>query len=123
MERLLVIARGVKHLLHRGSEKEAAKLVYCSVVETPMPPPDKSTVLTLRVPPDLERRIEREARRRKRSKSAVLREVLQIAFSGSPPPDDPAREARRQSLLVSGRASERETIEFVEHAADDEGWR
>lgn len=88
-----------------------------------MPRSEKSAVLTLRVPPDLDRRIEREARRRKRSKSAVLRDALQSAFSEGPPPDDPAREARRQSLLVSGRASEREALEFAEHAADEQGWR
>jgi predicted transcriptional regulator len=88
-----------------------------------MPRSEKSIVLTLRVPPDLDCRLEREARRRKRTKSAVLREALQMAFSEGRPPDDPAREARRQSLLVSGRASEREALEFVEHAADDQGWR
>jgi hypothetical protein len=53
----------------------------------------------------------------------VLREVLQNAFGGGRPPDDPAREARRQSLLVSGRASERDALAFVEHAADHRGWR
>ena len=84
---------------------------------------DKSSVLTLRVPVDLERRIERAARLRGRTKSAVLREALQAAFGGGSPPDDPAREARRQSLLVSGRASEREALEFIEGSADDQGWR
>jgi predicted transcriptional regulator len=83
----------------------------------------RSAVLTLRVPPDLDRRIERAARRRRRTKSAVLREALEGAFGGESPSDDPAREARRQSLLVSGRASERETLEFLEHGADDQGWR
>ena len=85
--------------------------------------PQRSAVLTLRVPLDLERRIEREARRKRRTKSAVLREALQQAFSGGVPPDDPAREARRQSLLVSGRASEQEALEFIDRAADDESWR
>lgn len=85
--------------------------------------PQRSAVLTLRVPPELERRIEREARRRRRTKSAVLREALQQAFSGGAPPVDPARDARRQSLLVSGRASEQEALEFIERAADDESWR
>ena len=83
----------------------------------------RSAVLTLRVPPDLDRRIERAARRRRRTKSAVLREALESAFGGAGPPDDPAREARRQSLLVSGRASEREALEFIERNADDQGWR
>jgi hypothetical protein len=86
-------------------------------------PRQSSTVLTLRVPSDLDRRIEREARRRRRTKSAVLREVLQGAFGEGPPPEDPAREARRQSLLVSGRASEHEALAFVAETADDRGWR
>ncbi len=38
-------------------------------------------------------------------------------------PEDPAREARRQSLLVSGRASEREALRFLERTADVKGWR
>jgi predicted transcriptional regulator len=83
----------------------------------------RSTVLTLRVPLDVDRRVAQAARRRRRSKSAVLREALQNAFGSDAPPDDPAREARRQSLLVSGRASERDALEFLERAADLEGWR
>jgi hypothetical protein len=75
------------------------------------------------MPAELDHRIERQARRRRRTKSAVLREVLQTAFGGSAPPDDPAREARRQSLLVSTRASERDVVDFIDHAADDRGWR
>lgn len=82
-----------------------------------------SIVLTLRVPPVLDRRIEQVARRKRQTKSAVLREALQIAFGGEAPADDPAKEARRQSLLVSGRASEREVLDFIEHADDDRGWR
>jgi len=85
--------------------------------------PERSTVLTLRVPRDLDRRIERVAVRKRRSKSAVLREALQSAFGGEAPPDDPAREARRQSLRVSGRRSEREALEFIEGAGDGRGWR
>ena len=82
-----------------------------------------STVLTLRVPPELDRRIEQEARRRRRTKSAILRDVLQVAFAGSRAAEDPVREARRQSLLVSGRSSERETLRFLEGAADVRGWK
>jgi hypothetical protein len=80
----------------------------------------RSAVLTLRVSPELGRSIEREARRRRRTKSAVLREVLQNVFGAG---EDPATEARRQSLLVSRRASERETLRFIERAADRRGWR
>lgn len=78
--------------------------------------------MTIRVPVDLDRRIAREARRRRRPKSALVRDALQSAF-GDTPPDDPAREARRQSLLVSGRDSEREALEFIEASADQQGWR
>ena len=88
-----------------------------------MPRGRASTVMTLRVPREVERRIEQEARRRKRTKSAVLRELIERAFAGASPPDDPAAEARRQSLLVSGRESEADTIQFIEGAADVRGWR
>jgi hypothetical protein len=88
-----------------------------------MPKRERSTVLTLRVPRDLDRRIERQARRRRSTKSAVLREVLQSAFGEGEPADDPAREARRQSLLVSGRRSEREALDFNESVSDQKGWR
>ena len=57
-------------------------------------------MLTLRIPPDLDRRIAHHARKTKRSKSVVLGEALQSAFGGGQPPGDPSREARRQSLLV-----------------------
>jgi hypothetical protein len=82
-----------------------------------------SVVLTLRVPLELDRSIAREARRRRRTKSAILRDVLRGAFEDGRAPEDPAREARRQSLLVSGRASEREALRFLERAADVKGWR
>ena len=88
-----------------------------------MSKPEGSAVVTLRVPRALDRRIEQEARRRRRTKSAVLREALQSAFGGGSPEDDLAREARRQSLLVGGRASEREALEFIEQTAEDQGWR
>ena len=86
-------------------------------------PKAASTVLTLRVSQELGRRIAREARRKRRTKSAVLREVLESAFEGSAPTDDPATEARRQSLFVSGRASEKDALRFIERVADVRGWR
>jgi len=88
-----------------------------------MPRTPRSTVLTIRVPTDLHRRIAQTARRRRSTTSAVLREALDHAFSAGPAPDDPAREARRQSLLVSGRPADRDALDFVIHAADDRGWR
>lgn len=84
---------------------------------------ESSTVLSLRVPRELDRRVGLVARRRKCPKSAVIREALEHAFGDGPAPVDPAREARRQSLLVSGRASERDAIAFIEHVADQKGWR
>jgi hypothetical protein len=86
-------------------------------------PRKKSTVVTIRLPVDLDRRIAREAVRRRRPKSALLRDALQSAFGDAAAADDPAREARRQSLLVSGRESERESLEFIEASADEPGWR
>jgi predicted transcriptional regulator len=88
-----------------------------------MPGTSRSTVLTIRVPTDLHRRIAQTARRRRSTTSAVLREALDGAFGSGPEPDDPAREARRQSLLVRGRPADREALDFVTHAADDRGWR
>ncbi len=52
-----------------------------------------------------------------------MRDALEAAFGAGPPPPDPAREARRQSLLVSGRASERDALEFIDATADAKGWR
>jgi hypothetical protein len=83
----------------------------------------RSVVLTLRVPPGLDRQIEQRARRTRKTKSRVLREALELTFADGPPPEDPAREARRQSLLVSRRRSEGEALEFVQRAADTRGWR
>lgn len=88
-----------------------------------MPKHAKSTVLTLRVTSELDRRIERVARRTRRSKSAVAREALQDAFGAGSSAIDPSAEARRQSLLVGGRASEDEALEFIQETSDDSGWR
>jgi hypothetical protein len=81
----------------------------------------KPAVVTLRVSRDLDRAIAREARRRRRTRSALLREILERALDGAG--RDPAVEARRQSLLVSRRASERAVLEFVEGVADQREWR
>lgn len=83
----------------------------------------KSTVVTLRMPEDLERRIAREARRLRRSRSDVVRDALQVAFGDRLAAEDPAREARRQSLLVSNRPSEGDALDFIEGTADTRGWR
>lgn len=52
----------------------------------------------------------------------LVREILKAGLSGDGGVFDLAREARRQSTLVSGRPSEREALDFLEHAADTRGW-
>jgi hypothetical protein len=68
-------------------------------------------VLTIRI----------EARRRRKTKSEVAREIL-AAGLGAEEGNLIAQEARHQSLLVS-RRSEREAFEFIEQTADTRGWR
>ena len=86
-----------------------------------MPAP-RSRVVTLRIPAELDRRIARAARRTRRTRSDIVRDALEAAFAADPGAD-PAREARRQSLLVSGRPSEADALAFNVAVADDDGWR
>jgi hypothetical protein len=81
-----------------------------------------SAVLTIRIDADLTRSLAREAQRRRKTKSEVAREILAAGLGVEEGNLDLAQEARRQSLLVSRRRSERETLEFVEQAADTRGW-
>jgi len=81
-----------------------------------------TAVLTLRIDADLTRSLAREARRRRKTKSEVAREIL-AAGLGAEGGNLLAQEARRQSLLVSRRRSERETLEFIEQTADTRGWK
>jgi predicted DNA-binding protein len=85
-------------------------------------PRKTSTVVTLRVSFALSRRIEQEARRRRQTKSEIVRKILEAALATSEAADA-SDEARRQSLLVSGRRSEKEALRFIEHAGDERGWR
>ena len=79
-------------------------------------------VLTIRMDADLTRSLAREARRRRKTKSEVAREILAAGLG--PQEENPiAQEARRQSLLVSRRRSEREALEFIEQTADAWGWK
>ena len=78
-------------------------------------------VLTIRIDADLTRSLKREARRRRKTKSEVAREIL-AAGLGMEEESSIAQEARRQSLLVSRRRSEKEALEFIEQAADTRGW-
>lgn len=79
-------------------------------------------MVTLRVSSSLNRSIERAARRRRRTKSEIVREILEQGLRGQEGLD-PAQEARRQSLLVSGRTSEKDALAFIESAGDRRGWR
>ena len=81
-----------------------------------------SDVLTIRVPAALGRRLAREANRRRRTRSQVARELLESALDGRSADDDRKAEARRQSLLVRDRESERDTLEWILDAADFRGW-
>jgi len=85
------------------------------------PKPD-SAVLTLRVPAKLHRYLTREARRRRRTRGDIARSILQERVEGSSEPDLLA-EARRQSLLVSKRRSERDTLALLDAVADRRGWK
>ena len=80
-----------------------------------------SAVLTVRLTPEIERRLAREARRSRRSRSEVARAILEAHFTGAA--GDPAAEARRQSLLASAQDADRETLDFIEHAGDPRGWK
>lgn len=82
----------------------------------------ESTVLTIRVPGTLDRRLTREARRRRQTRSEVARAILQERLQDADEPDI-AAEARRQSLLVRRRRSERDALAFAVRAADLRGWR
>ena len=81
-----------------------------------------SDVLTIRVPVALGRRLAREANRRRRTRSEVARELLESALEGRTAEQDRKVEARRQSLLVRDRESERDTLEWILDAADFRGW-
>jgi hypothetical protein len=85
-------------------------------------PKTDSTVLTIRIPATLDRHLAREARRRRQTRSEVARAILQERFEESTGQDMSA-EARRQSLMVSRRRSEREALAFTGASADQRGWR
>lgn len=80
-------------------------------------------MLTVRIGADLTRSLAQEARRRRKTKSELAREILAAGLGGQRGSLDAEEEARRQSLLVSRRRSEREALEFVEQTADTRGWK
>lgn len=80
-----------------------------------------SAVLTVRLTAAVERKLAREARRTRRSRSEVARAILEAHLAG--PIADPDAEARRQSLLASAQDADRDTLDFIEHAGDPRGWK
>ena len=86
-------------------------------------PKSDSTVLTIRVPAALEKRISREARRRRQTRSEVARAAIEAGLGGGGAAADFAAEARRQSRLVSKSRSEREILRFITEIADTTGWK
>lgn len=80
-----------------------------------------SAVLTVRVPRDVDRRLQHEARRLRKTRSDVARAILEAALTGTA--DDPAAEARRQSNLAAASLEEAEFLRFVTDAADLRGWK
>jgi hypothetical protein len=82
----------------------------------------ESDVLTLRVPRALAQRLAREARRQRRTRSAVARDLLAASLEQSGSGDLEA-EARRQSLLARTRKSERHALRLVTSLADLRGWK
>ena len=76
-------------------------------------------MLSIRVTADLNRRLSREARRRRQSRSEVARAALEAGLDPEGP--DFAAEARRQSLLASRRS--RADDRFWLRVADTAGWK
>ena len=80
-----------------------------------------TAVLTVRIPASLERKLSREAKRRRCTRSEAARVLLEAALEQGPG-EDPAAEARRQSRLASRRASDQEALAFIADVADLRGW-
>ena len=80
-----------------------------------------SAVVMVKLTREPERRLAREARRSRRSRSEVARAILEAHLAG--PVVDPHAEARRQSLLASAQDADRDTLDFIEHAGDSRGWK
>jgi predicted transcriptional regulator len=85
-------------------------------------PTTPSTVLTLRVSRDTERRLSREARRRRRTRSDLAREIL-VAGLADAHHEDARAEARRQSALATAHGANDDVVAFIAAAADLKGWK
>jgi hypothetical protein len=73
------------------------------------------------VPLEIDRRLAREARRQRRTRSELARTILEAGLLDRPAAD-PRAEAHRQSALASAHASEREALKFLADFADLQGW-
>ena len=80
-----------------------------------------TSVLTIRIPRSLDRRLSAEARRLRRTRSEAARAVLDAPLTAES--HDPVAEAHRQSLLASGQDADQDTLDFIAAVADDRGWQ
>lgn len=81
-----------------------------------------AALLTVRIDSGVARGLAREARKRGTTRSEVARSILAAGLGIDDERAGQVEEARRQSLRVSRRRSERETLEFIAAAADTWGW-
>ncbi len=72
----------------------------------------------IRLERDLDQQLAALAKRQGRTKSDLAREAIRRYLMD----DDLVAEARRQSLLVSRSDGEQDALDFIEYAADQEGW-
>ena len=78
-------------------------------------------VVTFRLSAELYRRLVKEARSRRMSKTDILRSVLSAHLQA--PAEDRAAEARRQSMLAAAVDRDGGLAAFMDAAHDDRGWR
>jgi len=83
---------------------------------------NESSVLTIRVSKEVERRLAQVARRQRRTRSEVARTILEAGLSDTPALD-PRAEARRQSEAASAGSANDDTDQFIANAADLRGWK
>ena len=84
------------------------------------PTSSATEVVTFRLSAELYRRLVKEARSRRMSKTDILRSVLSAHLQA--PAEDRAAEARRQSMLAAAVDRDGGLGAFMD-AHDDRGWR
>lgn len=88
---------------------------------TSRPAVPASEVVSFRLGAELYRRLENEARRRRISKTDVVRSILSAHLQT--PVQDLATEARRQSLLANAIDRKDDLAALIDTVHDDRGWR